>query len=41
VELGTAIFLSALVLGVVGLYAVTKDRWNWRKIAFWSLGINR
>jgi len=27
---GTAIFLSALVLASVILYAVTKDRWRWR-----------
>lgn len=34
--LGTGLFLSALVLSLVILYAVTKDRWNWRRIALWS-----
>jgi hypothetical protein len=30
-EIGTAIFLSSIVLALVGLYAVTKDRWAWRQ----------
>lgn len=32
-NLGTGIFLSALVLAVVALYGITKDRWKWRGIA--------
>jgi hypothetical protein len=31
-ELGTAIFLSSIVLAVVILYVITKDRWRWRRI---------
>src|SRR5262245_55278136 len=30
-ELGTGIFLSALMISVVMLYSVTKDRWRWRR----------
>ncbi len=33
--LGTSIFLSALLLGVIALYIATKDRWNWKKIILW------
>jgi hypothetical protein len=29
-SIGTAIFLSGLILGLVGLYAATRDRWRWR-----------
>lgn len=35
--IGTAIFLSALILGSVWLYVVTRGRWNWKFIA--KLGI--
>jgi len=38
-ELGTAVFLSAVLLSIVGLYAATKDRWNWKKILLWPLGV--
>lgn len=31
-ELGTGIFLSALVIAVVMLYSATKDRWKWRRL---------
>jgi hypothetical protein len=31
-ELGTGIFLAAVVLGLVLLFGQTKDRWNWKKI---------
>jgi len=31
-SLGTAVFLSSLVLASVILYAITKDRWRWRRI---------
>jgi putative copper export protein len=32
-SIGTGIFLGALSIAIVLLYAVTKDRWDWRKIA--------
>ena len=35
-SLGTGLFLSALVVSLVILYAVTKDRWNWKRIALWG-----
>lgn len=35
-SLGTGLFLSALVVSLVLLYAVTKDRWNWKRIALWG-----
>jgi len=28
-SIGTAIFLSSLFLGLVALFAATKDRWRW------------
>ena len=31
-NLGLAIFLSAVFLGTVALYIATMDRWNWKKI---------
>jgi len=31
-DLGTGIFLSSIVLAVVILYGITKDRWRWRRI---------
>jgi hypothetical protein len=31
-SIGTAIFLSSLVLATVILYGITKDRWRWRRI---------
>jgi len=31
-NLGLAIFLSAVFLGIIVLFIATKDRWNWRKI---------
>lgn len=38
-DVGTGIFLSSLFLGAVGLFVATKDRWNWKKIFLWPLGI--
>ena len=38
-ELGTAVFLSAVLLALVGLYAATKDRWNWKKVLLWPLAV--
>jgi hypothetical protein len=36
-EIGTAIFLSSIIVAVVLLYGFTKDRWSWRRIIFRSL----
>jgi hypothetical protein len=36
---GDSIFLSAVLLSVVGLYAATKDRWNWKQLAKWIIGL--
>jgi hypothetical protein len=36
---GDSIFLSALILGTVGLYAATKDRWNWKKLVKYVVGV--
>jgi len=30
-SLGTAIFLSAVMLSAVALYGLTMDRWNWKR----------
>lgn len=38
-ELGTGIFLSAIFLGTVALFIATKDRWNWKKILLWPIGV--
>ena len=35
--LGTGIFFSSLALSLVVLFAVTKDRWNWKKITKWVI----
>ena len=32
-NLGLAIFLSSIFLGIIFLFHSTKDRWNWKKIA--------
>lgn len=34
-NLGLAIFLSAIFLGCIWLYYITRDRWNWKKIFKW------
>lgn len=31
-EVGTGIFLGLVFVGMVTLYIVTKDRWNWRRL---------
>lgn len=36
---GTGIFLASVVLGGVVLFIATKDRWNWKKIILWPLGV--
>jgi hypothetical protein len=30
--IGTGIFLASIVLGAVGLFGITKDRWNWPRL---------
>lgn len=37
-EIGTGIFLGSMFIGLVGLFAVTKDRWKWKRIFLWTLG---
>lgn len=37
--MGTGIFLSAVLLSLVLLFNGTKDRWNWKRIALFSLVI--
>lgn len=36
-SLGTAIFLSSVVLGIVILFISTKGRWKWKKIILWPV----
>ena len=36
---GTGIFLAAIVISVTALFIATKDRWNWKKVLLWPLGI--
>lgn len=36
-SVGDGIFLSAVLLSIVGIYVTTKDRWNWKRIAKWTL----
>ena len=38
-SIGTSIFLSSLLLGLVYLYIKTKNDWNWRKICIVIAGI--
>lgn len=35
-ESGLAILLVGVLLALIYLYSVTKDRWNWKRIAAWS-----
>ena len=37
-SVGDAIFFSAVLLSAVGLYAATKDRWNWKRLMEWAVG---
>ncbi len=37
--LGEGIFLSAVLLSAVGLFIATKDRWNWKRIVKWAIGL--
>ena len=32
-SLVTGVFLSPPVLSLIMIYAVTKDRWNWKRVA--------
>lgn len=36
---GEGIFWGSMVLALVGLYATTKDRWKWNRIAKWGIGL--
>ena len=36
---GAGIFLAAVVISLTALFIATKDRWNWKKILLWPLGI--
>lgn len=38
-SLGLGIFLSSIFLGWVALFIGTKDRWNWKKLTLWPVGI--
>lgn len=38
-ELGTGIFLAAIVISITVLFIATKDRWNWKKIALVAFGL--
>lgn len=35
--LGTGLFFGAIFLGLVYLFVNTQDKWNWKKIAFFSV----
>lgn len=37
-EIGTGIFLGSIFLGLIALFAITKDRWKWKRIFLWFLG---
>lgn len=34
---GEGIFYGFVFLGLIGLYAVTRDRWNWKRLAKWTV----
>jgi len=36
-NLGLAIFLSSLFIGMIWLYSFTKDKWNWKKYSKWII----
>lgn len=36
---GEGLFYGAIILGLVGLYAATKDRWRWKRIVKWGIGL--
>jgi hypothetical protein len=38
-SIGDGIFLSSVLLSIVGLYVATKDRWNWKRIAKWGVAL--
>jgi len=39
VDLGTGVFLGLTVVALVWLYVATRDRWKWRRVIGWSLGL--
>lgn len=36
---GEGIFYGLVFLGLIWLYSVTRDRWNWKRIAKWAVGV--
>ena len=36
-NLGLAIFLSSLFIGMIWLYSFTKDKWDWKKHSKWII----
>lgn len=38
-SIGEGIFYGLVFLGVIYLYIQTKDRWNWKKIVIWIIGL--
>ena len=38
-SLGTSILIASIIVSVVALFIATKDRWNWKKIAWRFLGL--
>jgi hypothetical protein len=38
-SIGDGIFAGAALLACVALYIAAKDRWNWKKLILWPLGI--
>lgn len=36
--IGLGIFFGAAFLGLIYLYNITRDRWNWKKVSRWILG---
>jgi hypothetical protein len=38
-DIGTGLFLGLLSIGLVWLYVSTRERWRWKRIALWLVGI--
>lgn len=38
-ELGEGVFLGFVLVALTILYVQTKDRWNWKRVASWSVGV--
>ena len=37
--MGDGVFGAALIISLVALYLGTKDRWRWKRIATWAIGV--